>query len=191
MSKQCITEEELIRRCKQADPLAQRYLYELYAGRFLGICKRYFNNLHQAEDAMINSFVKIFAKISSFRSEGSFEGWLKRIVVNECLGEIRKKQLMFVEADVQSEKIDNQLANAQETMQVEELLTMVHQLPDGYRTVFNLYAIEGYSHQEIGEMLGISEGTSKSQLSRARNILQKYIEIHNQEKSTLQYNKNL
>jgi RNA polymerase sigma-70 factor (ECF subfamily) len=173
MSKK-ITEEEVVLRCQKADPLAQKYLYEKYAGKFLGICKRYFANLHEAEDVMVMSFVKIFEKIIQFRGEGSFEGWMKRLVVNECLTQIRKKQILFVDAETQHNLADN-LETAEEILNAEDLLACVQRLPDGYRTVFNLYAIEGYSHQEIADMLGISEGTSKSQLSRARNLLQTYV----------------
>jgi len=169
-----ITEEEIIKRCQKADPLAQRYLYEKYVGRFLGICKRYFINIHEAEDVMVTAFVKIFEKIVQFRNEGSFEGWMKRLLVNECLTQIRKKQILFVDAETQYQ-LSDQTETAEEILSAQDLLACVQRLPDGYRTVFNLYALEGYSHQEIAEMLGISEGTSKSQLSRARNLLQNYI----------------
>ncbi|MDX1905074.1 MAG: sigma-70 family RNA polymerase sigma factor [Thermonemataceae bacterium] len=177
-----ITEEELIKRCLKADPLAQRYLYEKYAAKFLGICKRYFVNIHDAEDVLVMAFAKIFEKIKHYRGEGSFEGWMKRLLINECLTTLRKKQILFVEADAHVQLADN-TETAEQMLNTEDLLACLQRLPDGYRTVFNLYAIEGYSHQEIANMLNISEGTSKSQLSRARNLLQNYLKEMTKEAS--------
>lgn len=179
--KAIITEEDLIRRCKKMDALAQKYLYEKYSAKFLGICKRYFSNLQEAEDAMIEAFMKIFEKITLFRNEGSFEGWLKRIVVNQCLIELRKKSMLFVSAENNFNELALTIDEANSNLNVEDLLACLQKLPDGYRVVFNLYAIEGYSHQEIAQMLGISEGTSKSQLFRARSMLQRFVSQMEQE----------
>lgn len=181
--KAIFTEEDLVRRCKQKDALAQKYLYDKYSAKFLGVCKRYFNDLQEAEDAMMEAFMKIFEKITQFRNEGSFEGWLKRIVVNQCLIELRKKSMLFVSVENHSNENLYSIEEIYSNLNVEDLLVCLQKLPDGYRTVFNLYAIEGYSHQEIAQMLGISEGTSKSQLSRARNMLQKFISQIEQKES--------
>ncbi len=181
--KAIITEEDLIKRCKKMDALAQKYLYDKYSAKFLGICKRYFNNLQEAEDTMIEAFMKIFEKLTQFRNEGSFEGWLKRIVVNQCLVKLRKKSMLFVSVEKHCNENLQPLEEIHSNLNVEDLLVCLQKLPDGYRTVFNLYAIEGYSHQEIAQMLGISEGTSKSQLSRARNMLQKFVSQIEQEQS--------
>jgi RNA polymerase sigma factor (sigma-70 family) len=173
-TKKKFTEEELIRLCQKNDAKAQRDFYERFSARMMAICKRYVKDSMEAEDLMVNGFLKVFEKIHQYRFEGSFEGWLRRIFVNECLSFLRKKQLMFVDAQNRYDLFDTQQVTDL-NLNVEDLLKMISQLPDGYRTVFNLYAIEGYSHQEVAEMLGISEGTSKSQLSRARAMLQQYL----------------
>lgn len=167
------TLEALIKGCEAGDSRAQRVLYERFSGRMLSICMRYMGRRDKAEDVMINAFMKIFDKIGSYKAEGSFEGWMRRVVVNDCLSEIRKERNMYLEVSVEevSEEPDFDLLDGY--LEAEDLLRMVEELPVGYRTVFNLYAIEGYSHKEIGEQLGISENTSKSQLSRARTLLQK------------------
>jgi RNA polymerase sigma-70 factor (ECF subfamily) len=167
------TLEALIKGCEAGDSRAQRVLYERFSGRMLSICMRYMGRRDKAEDIMINAFMKIFDKIGSYKAEGSFEGWMRRVVVNDCLSEIRKERNMYLEVSVEevSEEPDFDLLDGY--LEAEDLLRMVEELPVGYRTVFNLYAIEGYSHKEIGEQLGISENTSKSQLSRARTLLQK------------------
>ena len=143
-----------------------------------GICLRYLKNQMDAEEVMLTGFVKIFQHIGQFQNKGSFEGWMKRIMVNEALGFLRKKEPMHlaIEKDVLQVATD---ANAEQDLATEDLLRLLHELPAGYRAVFNLYAIEGYSHKEIGEMLDISEGTSKSQLSKARCMLQR--RLQNQE----------
>ncbi len=136
------------------------------------ICKRYLSDPFEAEDAMINGFMKVYDHIRNFEGTGSFEGWMKRIMVNESLSMIRKKKTMHVEldqAELEGELSYDSLASG---LHADELMKLIEDLPIGYRTVFNLYAIEGYQHKEIAEMLEIGEGTSKSQLSRARTLLQ-------------------
>lgn len=140
----------------------------------LGICQRYVNRQADAEDIMIEGFMRVFDKIGQFKSEGSFEGWVRRIMVNEALGYIRKNKSLFLSVD--AEDVHNEPAAFHvdgDELATQDLLQLVQELPQGYRTVFNLFAIEGYSHEEIAGMLGISENTSKSQLSRARALLQK------------------
>ena len=171
------TEYQLAKALIKRDEKAQRYFYERYSGKFLGICCRYINDRMEAEDVMVESMMKIFEKVNQFNFSGSFEGWTKRIVVNEALMFLRKKRNRNVEFDNQ----DYVEPEVQESGSLEagDLLEMVNSLPDGYKTVFNLYAIEGYSHTEIAQLLQISEGTSKSQLSRARAILQQKVMQNN------------
>lgn len=136
----------------------------------LSVCRQYSNDLHQAEDIMITAFMKVFTNLKNFKHEGSFEGWIRRIMINECISYIRvKKKVSFIEEEKYFEESFN---NIESQFSVEELQFLIDSLPDGYKLVFNLYAIEGYKHQEIATMLGINEGTSKSQLSHARRVLQ-------------------
>ncbi len=141
----------------------------------LGLCFRYVGDEMIAEDVMIEGFMRVFGKIDQFNSDGSFEGWIRRIMVNEALGYLRKQKKVL------EESMSDEMANipdyqqADQNLETEEILSLIEKLPTGYRTVFNLYAIEGYAHIEIAEMLGITESTSKSQLHRARAILQKMV----------------
>jgi len=168
-------EEELISGCLSGKRQAQRQLYDTYSRRFMAICLRYLKDQEQAEDVMIQSFMKIFEKLSQFQGKGSFEGWMKRIVVTQALMTIRSNRHLALSVSLE-EATDN-LESTTELTQLEaaELMDLVQSLPLGYRTVFNLFAIEGYSHQEIGELLGITESTSKSQLNRARSVLKEKI----------------
>jgi RNA polymerase sigma-70 factor (ECF subfamily) len=164
-------EADVIEGCLRGDRKAQRQLYNQYAGRFLAICIRYVKDRDLAEDVMIEGFMKIFEKLPQFESKGSFEGWMKRIMVTQSLLTLRNNKNLSMEVHIED---DDELVEASyefNHLETGELLKMVEELPIGYRTVFNLYAIEGYSHKEIRDMLGISENTSKSQLSRARALL--------------------
>lgn len=176
------TEYQLAKSLINKDERAQRYFYEKYSGKFLGICCRYINDRMEAEDVMVESMMKIFEKVNQFNFSGSFEGWSKRIVVNEALMFLRKRKSMNVEYDDQY--FDEPEIQEAGNLETEDLLGIVNSLPEGYKTVFNLYAIEGYSHTEISQLLNISEGTSKSQLSRARVILQQKVMKNN----TINYN---
>jgi RNA polymerase sigma-70 factor (ECF subfamily) len=168
-------EEALIERCLQQDSAAQKTLYETYANRMYAICMRYADNPDTAKDLLQEGFIRVFKAMPGFRKEGSFEGWMKRIFVNNCIEYYRSKrsQPWFSDVDeaagIQAD--DHTLSN----FGVEELLGLIRQLPDGYRTVFNMYAIEGYAHKEIADQLGISESTSKTQLLKARLMLQRLI----------------
>lgn len=164
-------EERLIRDCQKGKPSAQRELYEKYSHRMMGVCRRYINSHVEAEDVLIGGFTKVFDKIGQYKHEGSFEGWLRRVMVNEALGYLRKNRSMYVEVEIEQAEYRAEYPENTE-LEAEDLLQLINQLPTGYKTVFNLYAIEGYSHKEIAEMLQISENTSKSQLSRARTLLQ-------------------
>jgi RNA polymerase sigma factor (sigma-70 family) len=169
-----LDEKSLIKRCLNRDPLAQKYLYDLYSKKLYGICLRYGQSDEEAQDILQDSFVKIFTKLDTFQNTGSFEGWMKRIVSNTAI-EYYRKRIDIVEVDefTLSPYLSSQ---ADTNLETEELLKLIQNLPDGYRIVFNMYAIEGYNHGEIALKLGISEGTSKSQYSRAKVYLQKKIE---------------
>lgn len=166
-------ETDLIAACKKQKAKAQRRVYDKYAPGMLALCRRYVKDISEAEDVMIRGFMKVFDKIKSFEHKGSFEGWIKRIMINESLSFIRKNKSMYLETDIEAAERKPDLNQLNDELETQDLLNMVAALPAGYRTIFNLYAIEGYSHREIGELLGISENTSKSQLSRGRSLLQK------------------
>jgi RNA polymerase sigma-70 factor (ECF subfamily) len=164
--------DDLIARCLCREPAAEKRLYDRLAPVLLGLCRRYFANPEDAEDAMIQSLLTVFEKLPQFRYEGSFEGWARRIAVHTSLMALRKKKVDFSSAeDVASLDVPADFSlDSQDRTQA--ILACVQALPEGYRTVFNLFAVEGYSHAEIADALGISEATSKSQYSRARARLQ-------------------
>ena len=166
------TEAQLVSALKRGESRAHKVVYERYAGKMLAVCTRYCSNRADAEEVMIDGFMKVFEKVEQFREDGSFEGWIRRIMVTESLMFLRRNRQWRQEVAVDEMTVEPDYEWADTALNENDLLRMVNQLPDGYRTVFNLYAIEGYSHAEIAEMLGISEGTSKSQLSRARTLLQ-------------------
>ena len=172
-------EEELIKGCLRRDPSAQKLLYDSYSSKMYSLCYRYVRNPMEAEDILVTAFVKIFDKIQQFKSEGSFEGWIRRIVVNEALTFLRRNRSMYLETDLEQADREPDYNALSDHLEAEDLLKMIQELPTGYRIVFNLYAIDGYSHKEIADQLGISENTSKSQLSRARTFLQKLLIEHN------------
>ncbi|KAA6441802.1 RNA polymerase sigma factor [Dyadobacter flavalbus] len=168
-------EAQLVKALRKDDPKAQRQVYDKYSARMLGLCFRYICDDMAAEDVMVEGFLKVFGKIDQYSGEGSFEGWIRRIMVNEALGYLRRQKRIL--EDTLSEEAVNvpDYASADQQLEAEELLKLIEELPVGYRTVFNLYAIEGYAHIEIAQMLGVTESTSKSQLHRARAMLQKMV----------------
>lgn len=165
------SEQKLIKHCLKGDARAQRELYEKFAAQMLSICRRYVKSLEDAEEVLSNGFIKVFNKMDQYKGDGALGGWIRRIMINEALNFIRYQKNLFVEVDEENSRhlSHNEVDG---DIDAEHLMTMIEELPIGYRTVFNLYAIEGYGHKEIGEMLGISENTSKSQLSKARKSLQ-------------------
>lgn len=172
--KQRSTIEDLLQGCKRGERQAQEGLYRKLAPAMMGICLRYAKDHDDAADILQNGFVRVFQKINDFRMEGSFEGWAKRIMVNTAI-ETYRKNLRSLTA-VSLDEVQEEVAYTNwDSLEVQDLLQLIQDLPNGYRVVFNLYAIEGYSHKEIAEELGISEGGSKSQLSRARTILKEKI----------------
>jgi RNA polymerase sigma-70 factor (ECF subfamily) len=175
--------EILIKKCKENDYIAQRELYNLYAKKLFPICIRYSDSREEAEDLLQESFVRIFFNIRSYSGEGSFEGWVKRIVINLAIRKFHKKKNIFSSSESISENADDYASkdtsqstysDGMSNLNFEELMKCVDLLPTGKKMVFNLYAIEGYTHKEISEMLNISEGTSKSQLAKARELLQQH-----------------
>ncbi len=175
---------ELIEACKRKNAQAQKSLYDHYAGKLYALCCRYIKEKMEAEDVLIIAFTKILDRIDQFKGEGSFEGWMKRIVLNESLTYLRRNKNMYQEMDIEAADREPDFEKLESHLQAEDLMKLIEALPSGYRIVFNLYAIDGYSHKEIGEQLGISENTSKSQLSRARLALQK--SLRDSEKNLIQ-----
>lgn len=168
-------EEDLIKGCMRGDRHTQQRLFDLYAARMHGICRRYLKNSMQAEDVLVMAFTKVFERINQFKGEGSLEGWIRKITVNEALTALRKSRVMAVETDLEHATCELHYENLTNHLEAEDLLKLIGRLPPGYRVVFNMYAIDGYSHKEIAQTLGITENTSKSQLSRARLYLQKML----------------
>ena len=170
-----MTEQKAIEGCKKQDRICQKYLFDTYSDGMLMVCMRYVKSLPDAEEMMLNGFYNFFKTIDRFiySGQGSIGGWLKKIMVNECLMHLRKKGLkLVIETGAGDAVVDDGIISR---MNANEIYKLVMTLPEGYRTVFNLYVIEGYTHREIAAMLGVNEGTSKSQLSKARMQLQKMI----------------
>lgn len=166
-----MTEKELIAACKKGDRKAQKALYDRYASVLLGIARRYVKNTEDAEDVLVEGFFKIMTKLDMYSGNGSFEGWMKRIVVNESLMFLRKRGSF--KADVELENVDaKDDTNIEDDLLASDILNVLDDLPTGYRTVFNMYVIEGYKHREIAEILNISINTSKSQLILAKKKMQ-------------------
>ena len=165
---------ELIEGCKQNNRKSQEKLYKKYSWLMLGICMRYVKNRAEAEDVMMEGFMKVYKLLPNFTATGSFEGWMKRIMAYTAIEHFRKSSKMpFDEYNSQDAGIDDHIIDA---ISARDILKLMDEMPEGYRVVLNMYAIEGYTHKEISEMMGISEGTSKSQLSRSKVFLRKLIE---------------
>jgi RNA polymerase sigma factor (sigma-70 family) len=160
--------EQLVDGCRRGERKAQELLYRKLAAPMFNVCLRYASSDFEAEDMMQTGFIKVFKNISNFRGEGSFEGWIRRIMVNTAIEIYRKNLRMLKTTDITEIFDHEQQLFDMDSLETEDLMKLIQQLPDGYRIVFNMYAIEGYSHQEIANTLQISEGASKSQLSRAR-----------------------
>ena len=174
-------ENEIIDLAVANNRQAQQRLYSKFSPKMLSVCRQYIKDIHKAEDVMITAFMKVFTHLESFSHSGSFEGWIRRIMVNECISFLRvQKRVHYTEEEYFFEESSDAI---NEKFSIEQIQNLIDNLPDGYRMVFNLYAIEGYKHQEIANMLGISEGTSKSQLSHARKILQQQVTVLNQQQN--------
>ncbi|WP_240911238.1 RNA polymerase sigma factor [Yeosuana marina] len=167
-------ENTLIEKAVKDNREAQHALFEMHAPKMLSVCRYYIKDLQHAEEAMLNGFYKVFSNLKSFKGEGSFEGWIRRIMVRESISFLRQQKQ--IEFSMESVEIEHDFTNNIETeIEVAEIQQLIDTLPEGYKVVFVMYAIEGYKHHEIAEALNITEGTSKSQLFKARNMLQQKI----------------
>lgn len=172
---QFVTEEDLIEACLQKDRRAQKVLYDRYSPVMYGVCKRYVKSPEDAEDVLVEAFYKVLTNLHQYKGSGSFEGWIRRIVVNESLMFLRKRHNFRLTLEI-SEVDQPTTTNVINRMAAEDILGLLSKLPTGYRTVFNLYVLEGYKHREIADMLGISINTSKSQLILAKKKMQDMLE---------------
>lgn len=170
-----MTESEIIQGCINGNIQAQRILFETFAPKMMSVCLRYFSNRSEAEDALQDGFVLVFKNIGKFKFNGSFEGWIRRIMVNAALKLLQQKKVNFIEIDAPQATFIHSQPSVITELNAEDLMKMIDALPTGYRIVFNLFVIDGYSHDEIAKMLHISSGTSRSQLIKARRLLQKQI----------------
>lgn len=176
ISNHTIAESDLIKGCIEGNRAMQEELYNRFSSKMYAVCFRYANNADDAKDLLQEGFIKVYRNLHRFRAEGSFEGWIRRVFVNTSIEHYRKKSVALTSVSEKEEgTIEDADISALDKMAQKDILEIIQQLSPGYKTVFNLYVIEGYSHKEIGELLGISEGTSKSQLARAKSILQKKI----------------
>lgn len=164
-------------RCKSQDRQAQSELYQYFSAKMYALCIRYAKDQDDAADILQNGFIKVFKKCELFEGKGSLEGWIRRVMVNTAIESHRKNKVRFLSTDeLTGHEIEQAGSFSLTHLDYKDLLALIKKLPMGYRTVFNLYAIEGYNHKEIAEMLEISEGSSKSQLSRARSWLKERIQ---------------
>jgi RNA polymerase sigma-70 factor (ECF subfamily) len=179
-----IQQSELVNACKEGNKLALKKFYDRFAPVMYGICMRYTKNMDDAKDLLQDGFIQAFHHLPQFRNEGSLEGWLRRMFVNKALEKLRKDKTKFIEEDIEMADHKGVDGNIDSRISQQEIMEQIRKLAPGYQMVFNLFVIEGYSHAEIANMLGMSESTSKSQLNRARNILQKRITALNQWEAT-------
>lgn len=168
------TLDDYIDELRQGKRAAQHEVYNLLSGKMLSVCRQYISDIHYAEDVMVTGFMKVFTSVGKYENRGSFEGWIRRIMINESISFLRsRKELSYIE----DEKItQSEVEDIESDLSVEDIQLLIDNLPEGCRTIFNLYAVEGYKHQEIAELLRIKEGTSKSQLAQARKLLQQQLQ---------------
>lgn len=177
-SNQMINESDLLFGCLNGNRRMQEELYRRFSPRMYAVCLRYAGKAEEAEDILQEGFIKVFKKMDSFRGDGSFEGWMRRIFVNTAIEHFRRKRYLMPVTEKEENSMEGGYNSALDDLGAKDILALVQELSPGYRTVFNLYVVEGYTHKEIADMLGISEGTSKSQLSRAKVILQDKVRTH-------------
>lgn len=173
--------KQLIQKSKKRDIKSQSEIYHLFAGKLFALCLKYSKTRQEAEDNLQEAFITIFSKMDQYKFEGSFEGWMKRIVINTALQTYRKKNVLNIVEENFPEEVDVEIN--EDNINLKFLLKIIQELPERYRMVFNLYVLDGYSHKDISGMLGIAEGTSKSNLSRARLILKDKVESSQQKQS--------
>jgi RNA polymerase sigma factor (sigma-70 family) len=171
-----VTENELIQGCKNGDPICQKAFYDVFSPKMFAVCLRYLQQKEDAEDILIEGLYKVMSNMHKYDGLGSFEGWVRRIMINESLMFIRKKyKVQFESNELLHNEPDNEAFTIESDLAVSEILKLIEKLPVGYKTIFNLYVLEGYKHKEIAEMLNISINTSKSQLIQAKDKLQSLI----------------
>lgn len=169
-------ELQLIEGCRKGDRRAQKALYEAYSRKMMGVCLRYIGDRETAQDVLQDGFLKVFTHIETYTGTGSFEGWLRKIFVNSALEQLRKQDVLRESTDLDSTaELTQTDSSPLADISAAELMRLIQSLPDGFRTVFNLFAIEGYSHKEIAEQLQITESTSRSQYTRAKQLLQRKV----------------
>ena len=174
-----MTEKELIKACIKGDRRAQKVIFNFYSSKMLSLCIRYSRHRLEAEDIFQDGFIKVFTNLHNFEYHGSLEGWIRRIMVNTAIKYNLKKSVSHEQIGMDSVIEEGSVPDVFSSLSEEELIRLITTLPDGYRMVFNLYAIEGYNHKEISELLGIEESTSRSQLAKARKMLQeKVLKLH-------------
>lgn len=165
------TEKELLALCLEGDRYACKQLFEMYSGKMMALCYRFARDKNEAQDIMQEGFIRVFKKLDLFKGTGSFESWMKRVMINTALKYREKNITKHSYSEIDNVHVFDKTPTIIEELSKEEVLKHIQTLPDGYRTVFNLYVIEGYSHKDIGQMLNIGESTSRSQLVKARNLL--------------------
>lgn len=167
-----MTDEELINECLNGSGRAQKALFDKFSGKMMGVCMRYANDEDEAQDMLQEGFIKVFHHLHKFKHEGSFEGWIRRTMVNTALDTIRRNKRMLHSVDIsEATYLASRDPSVLGNLGARDLLELIRKMPVGYRTVFNMFAIEGYSHQEIAHELGVTESTSKTQYKKARNYL--------------------
>ena len=170
-----MTEDLMITGCLQNNPAAQRELYSRFAPKMLSVCYRFGQNREDAEDMLQEGFIKVFTQIHTFQNRGAFEGWIRRIIVHTCINILKKNKKFNESVDIEHAAEASVRESVPGIMQAKQVVECIRLLPLGYRTVLNLYAIEGYSHREISEVLDIEESTSRSQYTRAKNMLEQIL----------------
>ena len=168
-------EKKLIEKAAQGDRKAQRKLYDKHAGKMLSVCRQYISPIESAEEIMLNGFFKVFTKLDTFNHEGSFEGWVRRIMIRECLNSLRKKDPFKWSSEIDEERTEDVEEDEADNLPLDQIQECIDRLPDGYKSVFVMYAIDGLKHREIAMMLEISESTSKTQFRKARLMLQEQL----------------
>ena len=175
-SNHILSESDLIKGCIEGDRQIQELLYHRFSPKMYAICLRYAGNTDDAQDLLQEGFIKVFKNLGKFRGDGSFEGWIRKIFVNTSIEHFRKKVKLYSVNETQEVTIEDNEWNVLDNLAEKDIMSMIHELSPGYRAVFNMHVIEGYSHKEIADILGINEGTSKSQLARAKAALKKMID---------------
>jgi RNA polymerase sigma factor (sigma-70 family) len=183
-----LDQQKLVKDCLRNHPAAQKQLYELFAESMLGVCYRYTKSMNDAEEVLQVGFIKVFKSLHQFKHEGELGAWIRRIMVTTAINYLKRKPRYQLDLGFEDEYLHPVEKDAPDLqLNMKELLNLVRQLPAGYQTIFNLHAVEGYSHVEIGKLLGIKEGTSRSQYARARTLLIGWLEKHSVNSKTSNY----